>query len=172
MDGIMDASPHQYGTIEPITPHSTGLAVANYDTLLGTTGVSGNLGCALLGDESSAPGGEASLVYAKVNREGSDRRCPDGTFAIQNDPNACQLDVYSQLRPGCAVYKRWDASGALVALRLAIGGYVTVQNRDRDGSNHECSVELSVSFAGGTLIQSSFRFAYNVFESYESFCLH
>jgi hypothetical protein len=169
-----DGPPQEYGAAEPITAHSTGLATAaGGGALLGTTGVAGNLGCALVGDESSAPGIEAALVYAKVQSDTGDSRCATGTYAIQNNPAACPLGTPGRLLPGCAVYKRWDASGTLVARRLAIGGFVTVLNHGQNsGGIVTCDVELGLSFAGGTTIQSSFSFDFNVLGSSESFCVH
>jgi hypothetical protein len=166
-----DAATDQYGVVEPFAPQTTGL-VAGDATLLGVSAVAGNLGCALVGSETASPGGPATVVYVKV-RHGvtRDRRCPDGTYSILNDPGQCS-DVFGGRAAQCGVYKQWDASGAQIAQRLAIGGFVTVQDLDHGGSSHTCSVELSLAFDGGASIQSAFSFDYSPLGAGETFCLH
>jgi hypothetical protein len=161
-----------YGTVEPFTAQTAGLVATGEDSLLGAATAAGNLGCALIGDESSSPGAEAALVQAKVGRgESGDRRCPSGNYAILNDPRACS-SVFGGRSSHCAVYKRWSASGAQVAQRLAIGGFVAVEDVADSDAVHTCNVELSLAFTGGASIHTSFSFAYNPFGASESFCVH
>ena len=162
----------EYGTVEPFTAQTAGLTATGDASLLGVTTAAGNLGCALVGDEASSPGGEAALVQAKLGRgESGDRRCPSGTYAILNDPRACS-SVFGGRLPQCAVYKRWSASGAQVAQRLAIGGFVAVEDVGDSDASHTCNVELSLGFTGGASIHTSFSFVYNPFGTSEAFCVH
>jgi hypothetical protein len=166
-----DAATDQFGVVEPFAAQTTGL-VAGDNTLLGSSAVAGNLGCALVGSETASPGGPAAVVYVNVRHGAtSDRRCPDGTYSILNDAVACS-NVFGGRLAQCGIYKQWDASGALIAQRLAIGGFVTVQDLDHGGSAHTCSVELSLAFDGGGSIQSSYSFDYNSFGTSETFCVH
>ncbi len=169
--GSPDAPSQEYGDVAPLTAHSSGIAAGEL-TLLGTTAVAGSLGCALVGDEAGAPGGEAALVHAKVRAENGDRRCPDGIYAIRNDPDECSPRPGRGLAAQCAMYRRWNTSGTLVAQRLAIGGAVTIRDIELGAMAHRCEVELSFSFAGGTSIQSSFSVDFNPFAPAESFCAH
>jgi hypothetical protein len=165
-----DADPGEYGAVQPITVQSTGIAVTDF-TLLGATVAAGNLGCALVGDESGAPGGEAAVLYAKL-RGGSDRRCPDGAHAIRSGADACPFYPGSALLPQCAIYRRWDASGNLVAQRRATGGVVTIHDVALGAMAHRCEVEVAISFPGGTSVQSSFSFDFNPFGPDDTFCVH
>jgi len=162
----------EYGTVEPLTAQSSGLLSTGEDTLMGAATAAGNLGCAIIGDESSSPGTEAALIQAKVGRgQPGDRRCPSGNYAILNNPQAC-ASVFGGRGSQCAVYKRWNASGAQVAQRLAIGGFVAVEDVADSEASHTCNVELSLAFTGGTSIDTSFSFTYGPFGSTESFCVH
>jgi hypothetical protein len=167
-----DASTDEYGVVESFVTQTAGLVVSGEDTQLGASAVAGNLGCALVGSESASPGGDATAVYVKVRRgETGDRRCPDGTYAILNDPSAC-AGVFGGRLPQCGVYKQRNASGVQIAQRLAIGGFVTVHDVDQGGTSHTCNVELSLAFAGGASIQSSYNFSYSPLGTSESFCVH
>jgi hypothetical protein len=170
--GDGNSSNGEYGTVEPLTAQTSGLAVINDRALLGASAVAGNLGCALVGDESSSPGAEASLVQAVLARgESGDLRCPSGTVSILNDPSGCR-SVFAGRLPQCAVYKRWSASGEQVAQRLATGGFVTVEDVADSDTAHTCNVELSLAFTGGASIHTSFSFVYNPFGASETFCVH
>ena len=162
----------EYGTVQPMTAATSGLASADYKSLLGATTAAGNLGCAVIQDEQSSPGASSSVVYAKIERSSGDGRCPSGAYAIRNDPAYCGRDLYFGLYPGCAQYKQWDASGMQVASRLAIGGYVNVQDSPQTASWHICTIELSAAFAGGVTISKTFKFDYNPYGSEQAFCTH
>src|SRR6185503_14445183 len=54
-----------YGSVEAMTPVSSGMAAANYDTLVAATTVAGTLGCAVVGDLQASPGAGA-VMYAMV----------------------------------------------------------------------------------------------------------
>lgn len=167
-----DASTDEYGVVESFATQTAGLVVSGDDTQLGASAVAGNLGCALVGSESASPGADATAVYVKVRRgETGDRRCPDGIYAILNDPSAC-AGVFGGRLPQCGVYKRWNASGVQIAQRLAIGGVVTVHDVDQGGTSHTCNVELSLAFAGEVSIQSSYSFDYSPLGTSASFCVH
>lgn len=159
-----------FGTVEAMTSQSSGLAAANYQTLVGATTALGTLGCAVVGDLQASPGAGAAVVYAKVQAESGDARCPMGTFAIVNDPNACMQTFPDELRPGCAIYKRWDASGQPVANQLAIGGYVQVQQVYVSDMEYRCDAQLSLQFPGGVAIGKAFSFTYNPYGPTEKFC--
>jgi hypothetical protein len=141
----------------------------NHETLVGVTTAAGNLGCALVGSESAAPGVASSLVYAKLQGNG-DARCPWGRSPITSNPS-CNV-AFGELPPGCALYKEWDASGAQIANVLAIGGYVTVDDVAHTDMDHGCNVTLSATFPGGVTITSTFSFDYNPYDSTSSFCTH
>ena len=162
----------QYGDVQPITAASNGLTAADYNALIGTTTASGGLGCAVIHDESAAPGTTASLVYAKIARGSTgDTRCPTGNHAVVDDPMACNND-FGGLLPGCVQYKRWDDAGKQIANRLAIGGYIAIQQTTISSMDYRCSVDLSASFVGGVTIHSTFSFDYNPYGPEESFCTH
>lgn len=163
----------QFGDVEPLAPLTTGLASPDdiVGTLLGAASTGGNFGCALIGDEASSPGGLATLVQAKIRSDlGGDARCPAGTYAILNDPVYC-AGTFVGRGPQCAVYKRWDASGALVAQRLAIGGFVSVEDVARSEAAHTCTVEATLVFSGRS-IDLSFSFDFNPFAPDDTFCVH
>lgn len=168
--GVDAPSGPYFGTVEAMTSQSAGLAAANYQTLVGATSALGTPGCALVGNLQASPGGAGAVVYAKVQAESGDARCPNGTFAIVNDPNACMQTFPDELRPGCALYKRWDASGQLVANQLATGGYVQVQQVYVSDMEYRCDVQLSIQFAGGVAIGKAFSFTYNPYGPTEKFC--
>ncbi|HEY5921314.1 MAG TPA: hypothetical protein VIV11_06570 [Kofleriaceae bacterium] len=161
-----------YGTVEPLTSLSAGMAAGNYETLAGVTTAAGNLGCAVVGDLDASPGAGAAVVYAKVKPESGDYRCPEGVFAIMNDPSSCTSTFPSDLRPNCALYKRWDASGKQVANQLAIGGYVSVQEMYISSMASRCSAEMSINFAGGVTVTKSFTYDYNPLAPGSAFCQH
>jgi hypothetical protein len=161
----------QYGDVEPLDSQSAGMAAINYDTLVGLATAPGGLGCALVGNESASPGTAAAAVYAKIEKEGGDARCPQGVYAIVSNPSECH-ELHFGLRPGCALYKRWSDTGEQVASRPATGGFVSVQNIYRSEMERGCEVEVSLSFAGGTTIATTFTFDYNPYGPAESFCAH
>lgn len=169
-DAPMNSS--EYGTVQPMTAATSGLVSADYKSLLGATTAAGNLGCAVIQDEKSSPGASSSVVYAKIERNSGDARCPAGSYAIRNDPAYCGSNLYFGLNPGCAQYKQWDASGTQVASRFAIGGYVNVQDSRQSDSWHICTIELSTTFAGGVTIAKSYRFDYNPYGPEQAFCTH
>lgn len=70
------------------------------------------------------------------------------------------------------VLRRWDASGQLIAERLALGGSVTARDITVDASTHRCEVELIFNFGGTTSIQRSFAFQFHPGDPAEAFCLH
>jgi hypothetical protein len=161
-----------YGTVEPLTAQSAGVTGSgNYETLVAVTTAPGTLGCAVVGDLQASPG-EAAVVYAKVSGQTSDTRCPNGVFAIVNDPSACRQSWPDELRAGCAIYKRWDASGKQVAYQLATGGYVSLQQTYLNDQAYRCSAEVSIRFAGGATVSKSFTFDYNPLGSTSAFCKH
>ncbi|CAN5553953.1 hypothetical protein BH11MYX1_BH11MYX1_51510 [soil metagenome] len=161
-----------YGTVEPIAAQTEGVAAANYQTLVAATTTPGAFGCAVTSDLQSSPGPDAAVAYAKVHAESGDTRCPNGVFAIINDPSACASMIPGELRPGCAIYKRWDASGQQVANQLATGGYVSITQTYLNDMAYRCDAELSVRFAGNVTIEKTFTFAYNPLSPAESFCSH
>ena len=81
------------------------------------------------------------------------------------------MEPVTGLRPGCAIYKRWDASGTQVANRRAIGGYVAIQNTPSGQDDQRCDVDLSLRFAGGVTIAKAFSFHYNPLAPAEAFCV-
>jgi len=162
----------EFGTVQPMTAATMGLAAGDYKALLGVTTAAGNLGCAVIRDEKSSPGASSSLVYAKIEGSSGDTRCPSGAYAIRNDATYCGSSSYLPLNPGCALYKQWDASGAQIANRYAIGGYVNVQDSRQSDTWHICTIELSTVFAGGTTIAKTYKFDYNPYGPEEAFCTH
>ena len=172
---LVDAPPtpgSTFGTVEPLTPASARLVAANYQTLTAVTTAAGTLGCAVVGDLQASPGPNTAVVYAKVQKESGDTRCPDGVFAIVNDPDLCRQDFTGELRPGCAMYKRWNASGQQVAYQLAIGGYVSIQNTYINSNTERCVSEMSIQFAGGVTVTKTFQFDYNPLAPTSAFCVH
>ncbi|MGE0870563.1 MAG: hypothetical protein AB7P03_18505 [Kofleriaceae bacterium] len=163
-----------FGTVEPLTSQSAGLTTVEYDTMLGLTTASSGLGCALVGNMKSSPGTATAAVYALINKGGSgDTRCPDGTFAIMDHPEFCStFHPLLDINPGCGIYKRWDATGTLVAKRYAIGGYVTSQSTYHSEMHSTCNVELSLAFDGGVTIDRTYTFDYNPFAPTSAFCVH
>lgn len=159
-----------FGTVEAMTPQTTGVAAANYQTLVGATSVLGTLGCAVVGDLQASPGASAAVVYAKIHADTGDTRCPTGTFAIVNDFDLCMQTFPDELHPGCAIYRRWDASGQQVANQLATGGYVQSEQVVLGEMEYRCDVQLSIQFAGGVAIGKAFSFTYNPFGPTEKFC--
>jgi hypothetical protein len=140
--------------------------------MAGLTTASGNLGCAVVGDLSASPGAGAAVVYAKFSKDSGDTRCPTGVYAIMNDPDGCGLSVFGELRPGCAVYKRWDGNGQQVAYQSAIGGYVSVENTYINDMTERCVTEVSIRFAGGVTIAKTYQFDYNPLAPASAFCVH
>jgi hypothetical protein len=159
-----------FGTVEAMAPVSAGIASTDgYDTLAAATTVTGTLGCAVVGDLQASPG-PGAVAYAMVHASSGDRRCPNGTFAIVNDPNLCKQTFASELREGCGLYKRWDSSGNLVANQLAVGGYVSVQETYVTDMESRCNTEISIRFAGGITIAKTFSFSYNPLAPTSKFC--
>jgi hypothetical protein len=161
-----------YGTVQAMSPLSTGVAAENYRTLVGATTAAGTLGCAVVGDLEASPGVDVAVAYAKVAADSGDSRCPEGVFAIMNDPSACKPSFPGDLNPGCGLYKRWDASGKQVASQLAIGGYVSMSRTVSSSTTYRCSGELSLRFAGGVTIAKTFVFDYNPGGPSSAFCVH
>lgn len=167
-----DAPGTYYGSVEPLTASSAGLAAANYETLAAVTTAPGPLGCAVVGDLQASPGADTAVVYAKVKAESGDTRCPAGVHAIVNDPNLCQQTFPDELRDGCAIYKRWGANGQQAAYQLAIGGYVSVEATTIDDMTVRCVTDLSIRFAGGVTVAKAFQFDYNPLGPTSAFCVH
>lgn len=161
-----------YGTVEPMTPASSGLSAENYETLAALTTAPGPLGCAVVGDVAGSPGANAAVVYAKVSKESGDTRCPTGSYAIVNDPDLCHQTFPSDLNTSCAIYRRWDASGQQSANQLATGGYVSIQNTYVNDMLERCNVDMSIQFAGGVAIGKTFQFDYNPLAPTSAFCVH
>jgi len=159
-----------YGNVEAMTSQTAGLAAANYETLVAATTSLGTLGCAVVGDLQASPGAGAAVVYAKVQASSGDSRCPNGTFAIINDPARCKQTFPAELYPGCAIYKRWDATGKQAANQLATGGYVSVQQLYVNSMEYRCDTQLSIQFPGGVTIGKVFSFSYNPLGPAEKFC--
>ena len=167
------SSGDDYGVVQALAPATAGVSVVgDYYTLAGVSSTTGSLACAMLAHEDAAPGTETALAYAKVDKgeAGGDTRCPSGSFAIVDDPS-CKVEPVTGLRPGCAIYKRWDASGTQVANRRAIGGYVAIQNTPSGQDDQRCDVDLSLRFAGGVTIAKAFSFHYNPLAPAEAFCV-
>ncbi|MGE0867972.1 MAG: hypothetical protein AB7P03_05410, partial [Kofleriaceae bacterium] len=126
--GNNNSSATGFGTVEPLTAASTGLAAIDYRSMIASTTSSGPLGCAMLGDMKAAPATASAAVYTVVGQDGTsgDVRCPNILVAIRNDPDNCRVSTNGrvEIEPKCAVYRRWDASGTMVAERYAISGYV------------------------------------------------
>lgn len=162
-----------YGEVQALVPATGGVtAFADSYTLAGVTTATGGLGCAMLADEGDAPGTDTALAYAKIDKgDSGDTRCPAGVFAIMNDSEYCASDPFTGLRPGCAVYRRWDAAGTQVANRRAIGGYATIQNTFVSSSDQRCDVDISMRFEGGVAIAKTFSFHYNPLAPAEAFCV-
>jgi hypothetical protein len=161
-----------FGTVEPMTSQSAGMAAANYSALVAVTTAPGTLGCAVVGDLEASPGADAAVVYAKVPGGSSDSRCPMGTFAIKNDPNACNPSFPGELYDNCAIYKRWDGTGKQVANQLATGGYVSVTRTYLNDMAYRCTADVSIRFAGGVTIAKMFTFDYNPLAPTSVFCKH
>jgi hypothetical protein len=160
------------GTIEPIAIQTSGLLSVNGNTsLLGITSLPDNLGCALVGSESATPGVAAAVLHVNVISS-SDARCPAGTTGLRYDLPACNPHALGGPLTRCGVYQRWDASGHLVAERLALGGSVTARDVTVDASTHRCEVELIINFGGTTSIQHSFAFQFQPGAPTDTFCLH
>lgn len=169
---IPDAPSAYYGTVEALTPASSGLTAVNYDTIAGVTNAPGTLGCAVVGDLTASPGAGAAVVYAKVSKESGDTRCPTGVYAIVNDPAGCRSTFPDELRSSCAVYKRWDASGTQVAYQSATGGYVSIQDTYVSETSQRCVTEVSIRFAGGVTVAKTYQFTYNPLAPTSAFCTH
>jgi hypothetical protein len=171
---VTDPGEHgfEYGTVAPMTSASAGLAAGSPDTLLGATAAGGSLGCAVIHDESAAPGTATSLVYAKIRKgETGDDRCPRGTYSIVNDPTSCSAAL-NGLLPGCVLYKQWDGSGTQITNRLGIGGYITIDDVTNSDMSHSCHIDMSAAFTGGVTIKSTFSFDYNPYAPDSAFCTH
>lgn len=168
----IDAPGRYYGSVEPLTVATSGLAAENYQTLAGVTNLAGTLGCAVAGDLVAAPGRDGAVVYAKVSAESGDTRCPQGVYAIVNDEEMCRQSFPEDLRPGCAIYKRWDGGGQQVAYQLATGGYVSVQLTQINDMQYRCATDVSIRFAGGVTIANTFQFEYNPLGPTSSFCAY
>jgi hypothetical protein len=172
---LVDASQAggDFGEVQALAPATAGVtAFPDSYTLAGVTTATGGLGCAMLADEGAAPGTDTAVAYAKIDKgESGDTRCPAGSYAIMNDPSYCASDPFTGVRPGCAVYRRWDTAGTKVANRRAIGGYVTIQNTFVSTSDQRCDVDFSLRFAGGVTIGKTFSFHYNPLAPAEAFCV-
>jgi hypothetical protein len=167
-----DPQAWESGTVVPIAIQTSGLAAVNGNTsLLGITSLPDNLGCALVGSESTSPGVAAAVLHVSVAAS-SDARCPAGTTGLRYDLPACNPHALGGPLTRCGVYRRWDASGQLVAERLALGGSVTARDITVDASTHRCEVELIFNFGGTTSIQRSFAFTFQPGAPTETFCLH
>lgn len=160
------------GAVEPLTSASAGLAAANYQALVAVTTAPGTLGCAVVGDLQASPGADTAVVYTKVSSESGDTRCPTGVHAIINDPDACRQTFPDELRSGCAIYKRWDASGQQAAYQLATGGYVSIEATTVSDMAERCVVDLSIQFAGGVTVAKTFQFDFNPLAPTAAFCVH
>jgi hypothetical protein len=170
--GPMDPDDWQSGTVEPIAIQTSGLVSINGNTtLLAITSASDNLGCALVGSETATPGIAAAAIHVTVISSG-DARCPAGTLGLRYDLPACNPHALGGPLTRCGVYQRWDASGQLVAERLALGGFVTARDLMVDASTHRCEVELSFNFGGATSIQGAFAFEFQPGAPDHAFCLH
>jgi hypothetical protein len=161
-----------YGTVEPMTSQSLGVSAENYRTLVSATTAPGTLGCAVVGDLEASPGADGAVAYAQIAKDSGDTRCPTGVYAIMNDPSACTPSFPGQLNPGCALYKRWDASGKQVASQLAIGGYVSLTESPSTSTTNRCTGELSLRFAGNVTIARTFQFDFNPGAPASAFCMH
>jgi hypothetical protein len=170
--GPTDPDDWQSGIVEPAMVHTSGVrAINSNSTLLGITSASDNLGCAMVGSQTAAPGTGAAAIRVNLISSG-DPRCPAGTFGLQYDLPACNPHGNDGPTTRCGVYQRWDASGQLVAERLALGGFVTGQDIVVDATTHRCELELSFNFGGTTAIQSTFSFEFHPGDPGSVFCLH
>jgi hypothetical protein len=162
----VDAPPGDYfGTVEQMTAMSavsSGVTGNGFDTIAAATTVADTLGCVVVGDLRASPG-PGAVVYAKI-RGNSDIRCPSGTFTILDDPSLCMHTGPLELWPGCALYKRWDATGTLVASQRGIGGYVSFQSilvaAGEFSNKYRCDAEMSIRFPGNITINKTFSFNY------------
>jgi hypothetical protein len=139
--------------------------------LLGIGSVPDNLGCALVGSQTAAPGLAAAALHVEIISSG-DPRCPAGTQGLRDDLASCNPHGNDGPSTRCGVYRRWDASGQLVAERLALGGSVTGRDTVVDASTHHCEIELIFNFGGAISIQRSFAFDYHPGDPARTFCLH
>lgn len=172
--GILDVSSFEYGSVEPMTPATSGLRVIGFDALIGATAATGSLGCAIVQDQDASPGAATSMVHAIIasGQSGSaaDRRCPHGSHPVLDDAGNCSF--FSQYA-GCAVYKKWDASGRQIANRLAIGGHVSVDQLPQSSTDYLCNIELNATFPGPVTIRSTLSYHYDPTDSFsETFCSH
>jgi hypothetical protein len=147
-DANGEPSTVERGKFQSFQPQT--LAYGRVDGELGLAIVSepGSLGCALGSDEKGAPGGSASLVLVRLPTSDVDHVCPEGTYALRNDPDFCGRDHGAGLPAGCGVFRSWNDDGEQTAELFANGGAVAL--RWADG---KCSVDLTVTFKGGHRIQ-------------------
>lgn len=164
-----------FGTVAPVTPANAGVTriLSGNQSMVGLTSAVGPLGCALVADMQAAPGAPTAAVYAVVSESSSsgDPRCPNGLFALRNNPSGCRVGGSVQILPQCALYKQWDASGAVVAERLAIGGYVMGQRTEHSSTSATCNVDVSLTFEGGITVEKTFSFNYVPFGEDRSSCV-
>ncbi|MGA9524264.1 MAG: hypothetical protein WBV82_22610 [Myxococcaceae bacterium] len=138
---------------------------ASYSMVVGATAATNPAGCALFTNEHANPGQATSLVFAKFDT-GTYAYCPVGSYAVNGDQARCSTLVSGELREDCAVYKRWDASGELVATIFAVGGAVTVTRKQVVDNDYTCFVELQLLFPGGVSWSDSYAVDYNESRKY------
>jgi hypothetical protein len=168
-DGDSDAVITERGSFEAFTPQTLAYYRRNSDLGLGLVSEDGTLGCALGGDESGAPGGEASLVLVKLPTSDNAEVCPEGSYAIRRDPEYCSDLSFFGLPAKCGVFRQWNDDGELTAEVLAIGGGISL-GTDDEGN---CKVELAVTFPGGHKVEQSFNLAFSELDtSNDDYCFH
>ncbi|MGE3546851.1 MAG: hypothetical protein AB7L28_23195 [Kofleriaceae bacterium] len=152
-----------FGTVEPIAAESAGVTPAEGGSMIVATSTAGPLGCAIVGDAEASPAMASSAVYVLLAPTVSshDVRCPSGVFAIKNDPPNCTYPYTSlKIRSECALYKQWNAAGAQVTNRLAIGGYVKSTPVVNPDDTITCTIDMGLTFEGGITIKKAFTFDY------------
>jgi hypothetical protein len=139
------------------------------------TTMGGTDGCALVGAQDAAPGTKAARVVLHVQPKGSDKYCPDGIYAITNDPDGCAISWGGSngLPPGCAMYERWNAQGEVEARVPGVGGSMSVKATEDTtvGTGHWfCHVELTVRLRGGVSVSDTFDYDYYTQADENTFC--
>jgi hypothetical protein len=163
-----DAVIMQHGSFEAFTPHSLAYYRLNSDLGLGLVSEAGALGCALGGDESGSPGGEASLVLVKLPTSANADVCPAGNYAIRNDPDSCSDLSFFGLPARCGVFRHWNDDAEMSAEVLATGGAIAITP-----SGDHCKVELVVTFPGGHKVEQTFDLTFGTGDTSNSdYCFH
>jgi len=135
--------------------------------VLAATDAAGPIACSL-GMATATPAGAAASVLAKF--DAPSELCPVGTYALDARGSRCS-DSAGPFRANCAIYRRWDESGAEVARTFATGGGARITQQRLADSRIRCTAEIELLFPGGGRWAETIAIDYAGFES-PPLCTH